>query len=107
MWQLTETMLRDLASWAETNKDIEELWLFGSQARGDAGPYSDVDLAIVLKSPIAGSDLALADYFENADRWQYELGKIVGRNVTLEAIRPNTPTDRKVRAEGRTLWTRR
>ena len=33
----------------------EEVWLFGSQARGDAGPDSDLDLlAIVEKSDIPG-----------------------------------------------------
>lgn len=33
--------------------EIEEVWLFGSLARGDAAPGSDADLLIVLKdSPL-------------------------------------------------------
>ncbi len=30
---------------------IEEVWLYGSRARGDAKPDSDADLAIVLSGP--------------------------------------------------------
>lgn len=33
---------------AETHPEIEEVWLFGSLARGDAVPGSDADLLIVL-----------------------------------------------------------
>lgn len=34
---------------AKRHPDIEEVWLFGSLARGDAVPGSDADLLIVLK----------------------------------------------------------
>ena len=106
MWQLTETMLRDLGRWAESKQGVEELWLFGSHARGDAGPYSDVDFAIALAPVGSGGDHALSTYFENAAGWQRELWKIVGTEVSLEAIRPNTPADRRIRGEGRLLWKR-
>ena len=35
---------------AENNNEIELLWLYGSQAKGTAHQYSDIDLAVVFKS---------------------------------------------------------
>lgn len=43
--------IRRLASWAEAQPDIAAAWLFGSHARGDAGPDSDIDIAVL---PVAG-----------------------------------------------------
>jgi hypothetical protein len=37
---------------------LRHLILFGSQARGDAGPESDVDLLVVLEGPISSYDEA-------------------------------------------------
>lgn len=37
----------------------EKVILFGSHARGDAGPDSDVDLLVVMKSPESKPDVAL------------------------------------------------
>jgi len=37
-----------------------QLILFGSRARGDAGPYADIDLAIKADGALAGDRLALA-----------------------------------------------
>jgi predicted nucleotidyltransferase len=31
---------------------LVKLILYGSQARRDAGPYSDIDILVVLKSPV-------------------------------------------------------
>jgi len=31
---------------------LSQLVLFGSQARGEAGPYSDIDILVVFKSPV-------------------------------------------------------
>lgn len=38
---------------------LSHVILFGSQARGDAEPYSDIDVLVVLKSPIhPGTEIA-------------------------------------------------
>lgn len=42
---------------AENHSEIEEIWLFGSLARGDAVPGSDADLFIILSQ----SDLSYLD----------------------------------------------
>ena len=34
---------------AEDNSQIEVLWLYGSQAKGNATEYSDIDLAVAFK----------------------------------------------------------
>lgn len=54
---------------------IAELAVFGSFARGDAGPDSDVD---VLYVRVPGNDLGMG-YFE----LQEELEKLLGRRVDL------------------------
>ncbi|WP_315923269.1 nucleotidyltransferase domain-containing protein [Mesorhizobium sp. SP-1A] len=35
---------------------IDSIWLFGSRARGDAGPDSDIDVAVVLSGTSAEFD---------------------------------------------------
>ena len=46
--QLRICLKRAVARLAETHPEIDEVWLFGSLARGDAVPGSDADLLIVL-----------------------------------------------------------
>jgi predicted nucleotidyltransferase len=56
---------------------IAELAVFGSVARGDAGPDSDVDLLYVR---VPGNDLGMA-YFD----LQEDLERLFGRRVDLVA----------------------
>ncbi len=49
---------------------VEKIWLFGSRARGDAKPRSDIDLAIVLSSTLKNPDktwLSVLDVVGHAD----------------------------------------
>ncbi len=44
-----------------------EVWAFGSRARLDAKPYSDLDLAILADTPLTLSELAaLAEAFQES-----------------------------------------
>jgi predicted nucleotidyltransferase len=76
--------------WARDRRVIRQLWLFGSRARGDHRPDSDIDLAIVLAP--GGSVLGL--YTAKADEWQRDLAGRMGMPVSLEAIDDsNRPPD--------------
>lgn len=45
-----------------------EVWAFGSRARRDAKPYSDLDLAIITSQPLPlAVSAALADEFSRSD----------------------------------------
>ena len=45
---LSQSQISAIKEWALSTPEIAEVKLFGSRARGDAKPYSDVDLAIVI-----------------------------------------------------------
>jgi predicted nucleotidyltransferase len=48
---LIETLLRELAAWADNRPEIRAIVLVGSQAKGTARPESDVDLVILSERP--------------------------------------------------------
>jgi len=51
MITVTEEVLEQMVQAIVREVDPEEIWLFGSRARGEAGPDSDVDLLIVEREP--------------------------------------------------------
>lgn len=92
-----------IIEWAAQNTHVDEVWLFGSRAKGTARPDSDVDLCLRLRP--GGS--ALGAYFALGDRWQQELGQVLGRHVSLEAMEPGSPEEAEVHSTGRQLFARR
>jgi predicted nucleotidyltransferase len=61
---------------------IQKAWIYGSFARGDDGPKSDIDIALQTDEPFSYFDLAEV---------QYNLEKIVSRKVDvgfLESFKP-------------------
>ncbi len=52
-----------------------EVWAFGSRVRGEAKPYSDLDLAIVSDQPLSLARLAeLREAFSDSDLpWKVDL----------------------------------
>jgi predicted nucleotidyltransferase len=64
-----------IREWAAHTRYVDEVRLFGSRAKGNAKPGSDVDLAIT----VGGSDPGniLGNYFAESQRWQDELTKLI------------------------------
>jgi predicted nucleotidyltransferase len=44
--QLPEIWHENIRQWAARTPSVQQVWLFGSRARDEAEPDSDVDLAI-------------------------------------------------------------
>ena len=64
-----------LAAWAQSKPTIKTLYVFGSRAKGTAGPDSDLDIAFDF---VDGVDDELAELIENAGAWKAELFKLTG-----------------------------
>jgi predicted nucleotidyltransferase len=77
---------------------IREIYLFGSRARGDHRPDSDVDVGIVLTPGGSARGLFVA----KADDWQRELATLVGMRVRISEIDPIAECPKPIVA----LWQR-
>ena len=70
-----------VADWADSHREIEQVFLFGSRARGDSTPDSDVDLALVVVG-IEGEN-AYARYIFNKKVWKDELESALGQSISM------------------------
>jgi predicted nucleotidyltransferase len=61
---------------------VQSLSLFGSAARGDAGPGSDVDIAVRLSDDFARGGF---EYIGRLEDLRQRLRQIVGREVDIVA----------------------
>jgi predicted nucleotidyltransferase len=74
--------IRDVVTnWADSHHDIKRVFLFGSRARGDSTPDSDVDLAVEVVG-ISGEN-ADTRYFFNVNTWKKQLGAALGRSINI------------------------
>jgi len=64
-----------LAEWAAKRSEILALFVFGSRARGDARPDSDLDLAFELDE---SRESQLTVLVVNREQWQRELSALTG-----------------------------
>lgn len=88
-----------LVKWAERTPLVGKLWIFGSRARGDHRPDSDIDIAIELDMTAAqGVDDSggLATWMFDADGWEDEIEALLPFKVDLEQfLGSDTPTVQK------------
>lgn len=72
-----------------------EVWAFGSRAKGNAKPYSDLDLAIITDTPLSlEASASLNEEFSESDLpWKVD---VVDWAVTSEAFRKIIERDKVV-----------
>ncbi|KYC42398.1 nucleotidyltransferase [Scytonema hofmannii PCC 7110] len=104
MHEKLSKILTELRSYLETlyHERLVQIILYGSQARGDARPDSDIDVLIVLREPVDfAAEIERASYFltelclkynvlvtcafVESERFQHENGGFF-RNVRREGI---------------------
>ena len=100
---IPDQLVQRFCEWAAAHGQFQELWLFGSRAKGTHRSDSDIDLAIVF---VDDSEAALGNYIALADGWQWELRKIANHKVSLEGIIPGTAGWAEVTTTGVRLWTK-
>ncbi|HEH9425796.1 TPA: nucleotidyltransferase domain-containing protein [Aeromonas sobria] len=103
-------MLEQLISLASTHAQVQVLWLYGSRAKGTAGPTSDWDLAVAFYPVKQSGPLGAA--LENRLRpellaleWQRALGLAEGKLSVVDANRPLYSRDegRRLQEEARIM----
>jgi uncharacterized protein len=95
---LSPGQLADATSLLEGRFPVSALWLFGSEARGQARPDSDVDLAALFSRPVDPEELLTA---------QLDLELQLGRKVDLVDVRRSSSIlGRQVLQHGRLLLDR-
>jgi predicted nucleotidyltransferase len=92
---VTAEGLAAAASLPEGRFPLSALWLFGSQARGEARADSDVDLAALFSRPVPAEAVLAA---------RLDLSTLVGREVDLVDLRRASPIlGHQVLRDGRLL----
>lgn len=75
-----------LRAWAERERLIEALYVFGSRATGAARPDSDLDIAVLL---CGSENTRLCNWIENGNRWETELRSLLPVEVDLDLGDPD------------------
>ena len=90
-----DALCRTIADWASGKKLIKRVYVFGSRARSDYRPDSDLDIAVELDpAEFPGSDESggLATWMFETGDWQAEVQTLVGYVVDLEQLVDMTAT---------------
>ena len=72
-----------LLDWAQSNECIRQVWIFGSRARGEGRPDSDIDVAVEI-DPVGRDEQAQTSWMELSPGWRMVLGQALSAPLHLE-----------------------
>jgi len=93
---------------AEESPAIEDIYLFGSYLRGDAGEESDVDIALILRNELdwrSRREILNHLYLKSAQQGVPAEFHVKSRAV-FEAEQKIPGLSKTITEEGKLLWTR-
>ncbi len=103
-----KNILEDLCTWAEKEKSINRVYLFGSYARNEAGPKSDLDIAIEINPNEEEQDV-FSIWVDQHPMYLNALSQMIPVDVHLELL-DNGYTKRiqnAVDTDGRLVYERK
>jgi predicted nucleotidyltransferase len=81
-----------LNAWASSRPAVRRVWVFGSRARGQERPDSDIDVAVEHDALPGDADAFTTAMFE-LDTWRKELAPRLSAPLDLQSYIPGiTPT---------------
>lgn len=89
MTPLQRELLELLAGWADQHPCLQGVYLFGSAARDEMRPTSDIDIAVKFVADINLNDDLVDDYMRlqaTYDAWAKTLGSRFGHVVHMHRI---------------------
>ena len=90
--------IRDVVTdWADSHREIKRIFLFGSRARNDYTPDSDVDLALVVLGIEGENSYTL--YHFNKNVWKNELESALERSISMVYLSDNGKAEIKASIE--------
>ena len=75
---MDDILRNKLRAWAKSKPTVRALYVFGSRARGNNRPDSDLDLAFNLEERYGNQ---LSELVSNADAWRGELAGLTGLRI--------------------------
>jgi len=75
---MDDILRNKLRAWAKSKPTVRALYVFGSRARGNNRPDSDLDLAFDLEERYGNQ---LSELVSNADAWRGELAGLTGLRI--------------------------
>lgn len=101
-----------IAEWARMNPRIKRVFVFGSRARSENRPDSDLDVAVELdRSSLKGDDESggILTWMDEEAEWKEELQRLVPFTVHLEQLAgESTPAVQKgITQSGRLMYEKK
>jgi predicted nucleotidyltransferase len=92
--------------WATTKPFIRRLWIFGSRARGQGRPDSDLNVAVEI-DPVGTDENAYTSFVHDAGNWRAELQPLLTYNLHLKWYdQSNQPVWNGVNSDGIPVYER-